>query len=82
MARVELGEVLSDHKPVVLEERLQGERQWGARYYKINTSLVSTLEGKRYIEEALKMNTPWLGIAAKLHKEFRQLGKEHAAKGR
>eukprot|EP00249_Psilotum_nudum_P026307 c32073_g1_i1 orf=50-235(+) len=61
MCKVELGEVLSDHKLVVLEGRLQGEVNWVKGYYKINIALVMTKEGKSRIEEALNLNVPWMG---------------------
>eukprot|EP00249_Psilotum_nudum_P033941 c51999_g1_i1 orf=3-167(-) len=53
MARVELGEVLSDHKPVMLKGRLQGEVLWSPGYFKIDTTLIDTKEGKDIIEVAI-----------------------------
>eukprot|EP00249_Psilotum_nudum_P036314 c677_g1_i1 orf=179-415(+) len=66
VVKVEQGEVLSDHKPVSLEGKIQGEVSWGVGYYKINTALVSTNEGKASIEEAMRSNIPWLGVAARI----------------
>eukprot|EP00249_Psilotum_nudum_P028905 c38900_g1_i1 orf=3-428(+) len=61
MCKVELGEVLSDHKPVVLDGKIQGEVRWSPGYFKVNTTLLETKEGKDKIESALGSNMPWLG---------------------
>eukprot|EP00249_Psilotum_nudum_P002203 c15116_g1_i2 orf=116-379(-) len=79
MDKVEMGEVLSNHKPITLEGKLQGEIKWSAGYFKINTTLVGTKEGKAIVEEALHLNMPWLGVAARIRSGFRQLGKTRAS---
>eukprot|EP00249_Psilotum_nudum_P030861 c4400_g1_i1 orf=55-267(+) len=56
MCKVELGEVLSDHKPIVLEGGLEGEVSWKLGYFKINTSLINMKEGEEIIEEAFQPN--------------------------
>eukprot|EP00249_Psilotum_nudum_P003952 c17468_g1_i1 orf=1-357(-) len=82
MSTVELGEVLSDHKPVTLEGRIQGEIRWSSGYYKINTALLEINEGKEKVEAALSSNAPWLGIVARIRRELRQMGKDHAERRR
>eukprot|EP00249_Psilotum_nudum_P032018 c47112_g1_i1 orf=75-371(+) len=53
VVKVELGEVLSDHKPFILEGRVEGEVSWRPGYYKVNTSLISTKEGQEIIKEVM-----------------------------
>eukprot|EP00249_Psilotum_nudum_P035455 c56083_g1_i1 orf=25-219(+) len=64
MTKVEIGEVLSDHKPVSWDGRVEGEVIWRPGYYKINTTLIGTREGKTIIEEAFQPHNVWLGMVA------------------
>eukprot|EP00249_Psilotum_nudum_P034345 c53298_g1_i1 orf=16-195(-) len=53
--KVEIGEVLLDHKPVVMEGKVEGEVSWGSGYFKINLSLINSIEGERIIREAFHL---------------------------
>eukprot|EP00249_Psilotum_nudum_P000254 c11073_g1_i1 orf=3-317(+) len=71
MDKVELGEVLSDHKPVSLEGRLLGEVNWAQSYFKVNMALVETQEGKAIVERAMEENVPWLGVVTRIRRAIR-----------
>eukprot|EP00249_Psilotum_nudum_P004063 c17589_g1_i1 orf=95-286(+) len=62
MNKVELGEVLSDHKSVCMEGRLEGEVIWRLGYYKINTSLIGLREGQDIIKDIFNPRNTWLGV--------------------
>eukprot|EP00249_Psilotum_nudum_P001326 c13763_g1_i1 orf=77-472(+) len=82
MSKVELGEVLSDHKLVVLEGQIQGGVRWMLGYYKVNTTLLESKEGREKVEVALGSNVPWLGVVARIRREMRQMGKDQATSRR